>query len=218
MGEKAATTVSVAIIEDRPEIRASLESLVEGSAGFTLAGSYESMEAVLAGTAVGFASVVIVDLGLPGISGIDGIRLLRERYPKLPMMVLTVFDDDSRIFEAICAGAQGYLLKNTPPEKLLEGVRELLAGGAPMSPGIARRVIELFREFRPPETAEHSLTAHEVRILKLMAEGYSVRAAARQLEVSPNTIGFHLKNIYGKLAVHSRAEAVAKALRQGFLR
>lgn len=218
MDEKAALTVSVAIIEDRPEIRASLESLVEGSEGFALAGSYESMEAALTGPAVGFASVVIVDLGLPGMPGTDGIRLLRERYPKLSILVLTVFDDDARIFEAICAGAQGYLLKSTPPDRLLSSVRELVHGGAPMSPGVARRVIELFREFRPPESAEHSLTPHEVRILKLMAEGFSVRAAGRQLEVSPNTIGFHLKSIYGKLAVHSRAEAVAKALRRGFLR
>lgn len=210
--------VTVAVVEDRADARASLEALIGDTAGFAVGGVYASMEEAIAGFEARLPDVAIVDLGLPGMSGTDGIRLLRERYPKLPLMVLTVFDDDTRIFEAICAGAHGYLLKSTPPGKLLEGVRELMAGGAPMSPGIARRVVDLFRQFRPPEQSAHSMTAHEMRVLKLMAEGFSVRAAARQLEVSPNTVSFHLRSIYGKLAVHSRAEAVAKALRQGFLR
>lgn len=216
MDERA--MVKVAVVEDRADVRANLEALIGDTAGFALAGVYASMEEAIAGFEIRLPDVAIIDLGLPGMSGTEGIRLLRERYPKLPLMVLTVFDDDHRIFEAICAGAHGYLLKSTPPGKLLEGLRELMAGGAPMSPGIARRVLELFRQFRPPEQSAHSMTAHEMRVLKLMAEGFSVRAAARQLEVSPNTVSFHLRSIYGKLAVHSRAEAVAKALRQGFLR
>ena len=210
--------ITVSIVEDRPEIRDSLRALVSGAPGFELYAAYGSMEEVLADRDHGLPDAMVMDLGLPGMSGIEGIRLLRGRYPKLALIVLTVFDDDNRIFEAICAGAQGYLLKNTPPAKLLDGIREMLEGGAPMSPGIARRVMELFRQFRPPESVDHDLTPHELRVLRLLAEGHNLRTAARDIGVSVNTIGFHVKKIYTKLAVHSKAEAVAKALRHGFLR
>jgi DNA-binding NarL/FixJ family response regulator len=215
---ESAALITVSIVEDRPEIRLSLEQLVNGAPGFAIAGTYPSMEEAFPGLESRMPDAVVIDLGLPGMSGIEGIARLRARYPKLPMMVLTVFDDDTRIFESMCAGAQGYLLKNTPPARLLDGIREMLDGGAPMSPGIARRVIELFRKFRPPESAEHNLTPHEIRVLKLMAAGYNVKTAARELNVSPNTVGFHLKTIYSKLQVHSKAEAVAKVLRQGLVR
>ncbi|MDX1979584.1 MAG: response regulator transcription factor [Bryobacteraceae bacterium] len=210
--------IHVSIVEDRPEVLESLQTLISGTPGFELTGAYGSMEEALAGVEQRLPDAIVIDLGLPGMSGTEGIRRLRERYPKLAMIVLTVFDDDKRIFEAICAGAQGYLLKNAPPSKLLDGIREMMDGGAPMSPAIARRVMELFRQFRPPESAGHSLTPHEVRVLRLMAEGHNVKTAARELGVSANTVSFHMKNIYTKLHVHSKAEAVAKALRQGFLR
>jgi DNA-binding NarL/FixJ family response regulator len=210
--------IRVAIVEDRIEVRESLKALVGGTADFEVTGAYGSMELALAGIEQTLPDAVVVDLGLPGMSGVEGIHRLRERYPKLAMLVLTVFDDDRRIFEAICAGAGGYLLKNAPLPKLLEGIREVVDGGAPMSPSIARRVMELFREFRPPESAGHRLTPHEVRVLRFMAEGHNAATAARELSVSTNTVSFHLKNIYVKLQVHSKAEAVAKALRRGFLR
>jgi DNA-binding NarL/FixJ family response regulator len=176
------------------------------------------MEDAFGGLEQQLPDALVMDLGLPGMSGIEGIRVLRERYPRLAMIALTVFDDDRRIFEAICAGAQGYLLKSDPPAQLIEGVREMLDGGAPMSPPVARRVMELFRRFRPPEAAEHDLTPHELRILRLMADGHNLKTAAQVLAVSGNTVNFHLRNIYAKLQVHSKAEAVAKALRQGLLR
>lgn len=210
--------ILVSIIEDRAELRESLRALVAGTPGYGLAGAYGSMEEALAGLEQQLPDAVVMDLGLPGMSGIEGIRLLRERYPKLAMIALTVFDDDQRIFEAICAGAQGYLLKSDPPAQLLDGVRAVLDGGAPMSPSVARRVIDLFRLFRPPESAGHHLTPHEVRVLRLMADGHNLKTAARELAVSGNTVNFHMKNIYAKLQVHSKAEAVAKALRQGLLR
>lgn len=210
--------ITVSIVEDRPEIRESLRALVSSTPGFELYAAYSSMEEVLADRDHGLPDAMVMDLGLPGMSGIEGIRLLRERYPKLALIVLTVFDDDNRIFEAICAGAQGYLLKNTPPAKLLDGIREMLEGGAPMSPGVARRVMELFRRFRPPESVDHDLTPHELRVLRLLAEGHNLKTAGREIGVSINTIGFHVKKIYAKLEVHSKAEAVAKALRNGFFR
>lgn len=210
--------IRIAIIEDRPDTLAGIQELLSSTQDFRLTGAYRSMEDALPALELQLPDTVVVDLGLPGMSGIEGIRLLRGRYPKLAMIVLTVFDDDNRIFEAICAGAHGYLLKNAPPARLLDGIREVMDGGAPMSPGIARRVMELFRRFRPPESAAHDLTPHEIRVLRLLAEGHNVKSAAMELGVSANTVSYHMKNIYPKLQVHSKAEAVAKALRNGFLR
>jgi DNA-binding NarL/FixJ family response regulator len=147
------------------------------------------------------------------MSGIDGIRVLRERYPELPLVALTVYDDNERVFDALCAGASGYLLKNTPPARLLESLTDAAKGGAPMSPEIARRVVRLFRDLRP-ERASCRLTAQETELLKLLVEGHHYKTAASTMNVSINTISFHLKNIYTKLQVHSKSEAVAKALRQ----
>jgi DNA-binding NarL/FixJ family response regulator len=156
---------------------------------------------------------VLNDIGLPGMSGIEGIRILKERHPDLLVLVLTIHDDDDRIFEAVCAGASGYLLKKTPPARLLESVREAVDGGAPMSPEVARRVITLFRTIRPPHNPTSDLTPHEVRLLRLLVEGHSYKTAAAELDVTVHTISFHLRSIYQKLQVHSKSEAVAKALR-----
>ena len=148
------------------------------------------------------------------MDGIEGTRILRERFPAVPILALTVYDDDDNVFNAICAGASGYLLKNTPPARLLESLREVVDGGAPMSPDVARRVITLFREFRPPERASYHLTPQETDLLKLMVEGHHYKTAARAMDISVNTVSFHLKHIYEKLQVHSKSEAVAKALRE----
>ena len=129
------------------------------------------------------------------------------------MVALTVYDEDEDVFDALCAGASGYLLKNTPPARLLECLQEVAAGGAPMSPEVARRVINLFREFRPPDRATHRLTQQETALLKLIIDGHSYKTAATELGISVSTISFHLQNIYSKLQVHSKSEAVAKALR-----
>jgi DNA-binding NarL/FixJ family response regulator len=143
---------------------------------------------------------------------------LLQKYSTSVVLILTVYDDDDRIFRALCAGASGYLLKKTPPTRLLESLHEAAAGGAPMSPEIARRVVTLFQKFRPQETEETDLTPHEIRILQLLAEGYNYKTAGRELSVSSNTIAFHMKHIYEKLHVHSKSEAVAKALRGGIVR
>jgi DNA-binding NarL/FixJ family response regulator len=157
--------------------------------------------------------VALVDIGLPGMDGIEGVRQLKERHPGMILLMLTVYEDDDRIFQALCSGASGYLLKKTPPARLLESLREAVQGGSPMSPEIARRVVNLFREINPPEHADYKLTPHELRLLKLMVEGHNYKTAADQLGVSNNTICFHIKSIYQKLQVHSKSQAVAKALR-----
>ncbi|HWT01938.1 MAG TPA: response regulator transcription factor [Pyrinomonadaceae bacterium] len=204
--------IKVAIVEDRREIRDGLGMLINGTEGYRVTGSYRSMEEALEKVGHNLPDLVLSDIGLPGMSGIEGVRILKERHPDLMIVMLSVYDDDDRIFDALCAGANGYLLKKTPPARLIESLREAATGGAPMSPEVARRVVHLFREFRPPERADYQLTPHETRLLKLLVEGHNYKTAAFELNVSVNTIAFHMKHIYEKLQVHSKSEAVAKAL------
>jgi DNA-binding NarL/FixJ family response regulator len=147
------------------------------------------------------------------MSGIEGTRRLREQHPALLVMMLTVYGDDERIFEPMCAGACGYLLKKTPPARLLESLSEVVAGGAPMSPEVARRVVQLFQKFHAPESAEYHLSPTELRLLNLLAEGHHYKTAASEMQISINTVSYHMRSIYQKLQVHSKSEAVAKALR-----
>lgn len=206
--------IDVAIVEDVREVREGLTSLINGTHGFRCTQSYRNMEDALKKLESNKPDVVLTDIGLPGMSGIEGIRILHERDPQLPIIALTVYDNDENIFSALCAGASGYLLKNTPPARLLESLREVLHGGSPMSPEIARRVVHLFREFRPPEPASYHLTRQESELLRLLVDGHHYKTAAHELGISTNTVSFHLKNIYAKLHVHSKSEAVAKALRE----
>jgi DNA-binding NarL/FixJ family response regulator len=210
----APAPIRVVIVEDLREVREGLTSLINGTHGFACAGGYRSMEDAVRSIAAQCPDVVLTDIGLPGMSGIDGIRILRERHPETPILALTVYDNDDKIFEALCAGASGYLLKHTPPARLLEALDEAVHGGAPMSPEVARRVVRLFREFRPPDHASYGLTPQENELLKLLANGHHKKTAAHEMGISINTVSFHLKNIYEKLQVHSKTEAVAKALRE----
>jgi DNA-binding NarL/FixJ family response regulator len=206
------TVIEVAIVEDRREIRESLALLIGGTEGFKCIGSYRSMEEALDKLKHHQPHLLLSDIGLPGMSGIEGVAILRERYPDLLILMLTVYDDDERIFDAMCAGASGYLLKKTPPARLLDSLREVASGGAPMSPEVARRVVALFREIRPPERADYELTPHETRLLKLLVQGHNYKTAATELGVTVHTVSFHLRSIYEKLQVHSKSEAVDKAL------
>lgn len=205
--------ISIVIVEDDRRIREGLRMLLDGTSGFHCIHAWRSMEEALAQRWTPLPAVALIDIGLPGMSGIEGLGLLRERYPEVALVVLTVFDDDERIFNALCAGACGYLLKGLPPARLLESIREVAAGGAPMSPEIARRVVSLFRTVRPPGRSDYNLTPHELRILKLLVDGHSYKSAASELGIAFHTIAFHVQNIYLKLQVHSKSEAVAKALR-----
>ena len=206
--------IRIAIIEDQREIREGLKELINDAGDLSCSAAFGSVEEVLAGIGCDLPEIALVDLGLPGKSGIEGIRLLKERYPQLVLVVLTVFDDDRRIWDAICAGASGYLLKKTPIPRLIQGLRDAAAGGAPISPEIAARVITLFRQGAPALPEHHDLTPHEVRLLKMLVEGHNYKTAAVELRVSVNTISFHMRRIYEKLHVHTKSEAVAKALRK----
>ena len=205
--------IRTTIIEDQKDLREALSTLIDYTPGFTCTGAFRSMEEAIARIKHDVPDVVLSDIGLPGMSGIEGIKILKESYPNLVILMLSVYDDDERIFDALCAGASGYLLKHTPPLKLLDALKEAVTGGAPMSPEIAMKVIKLFRDIRPPERVDYELTPHETRLLKLIVEGHNYTTAAEELGVKFSTIKFHMQNIYDKLQVHSKSEAVSKALR-----
>ena len=205
--------IRTTIIEDQKDLREALSPLINFTPGFACTGAYRSMEEAIARIKHDVPDVVLSDIGLPGMNGIDGIRILKEHHPQLVILMLSVYDDDERIFDALCAVASGYLLKHTPPLKLLDSLKEAVTGGAPMSPEIAMKVIKLFRDIRPPERVDYELTPHETRLLKLIVEGHNYTTAAEELGVKFSTIKFHMQNIYDKLQVHSKSEAVSKALR-----
>jgi DNA-binding NarL/FixJ family response regulator len=209
--------IGVAVIEDQQETREGISLLISRTARFECQHLYGSMEAALEGIGVNPPRVALVDIGLPGLDGIDGLRILRERYPRIAPVMLTVYKDDDRIFRAMCAGACGYLLKNTPPARLMEAIREIAEGGAVMSPEVAIRVIELFRKAPVREAGWVGLSPQEIRLLKLFTEGHQNKTAAAQLGISVHTVSFHLRSIYEKLHVHTRSEAVARALRDGLI-
>src|SRR5215469_6558982 len=217
MAEKNSRTIRVVIIEDQRVIRQGLEALIGGTEGYACSGAFRSMEEALARPWTDIPDVALVDIGLPGMSGIDGIGLLREKYPTTVLVMLTVYEDDERIFEALFAGASGYLLKKTVPARLLDYLKDAISGGSPISPEVARRVIDLFRSFKPPKQANYNLTPHEARLLRLLTEGHNYKTAGEAMGTSFNTIAFHMKNIYQKLHVHSKSEAVAKALRANLI-
>lgn len=209
--------IGVAIIEDQTETREGLSLLINRTDRFECHHVYASMEAALERIGVNPPRVALVDIGLPGMSGIEGVRILRDRYPSISPVILTVYKSDDRIFQAVCAGACGYLLKKTPPERLLEAVKEIAEGGAAMSPEVAIRVVELFRKTQVPEHVSVGLSPQELRLLKLLTEGHQNKTAAAELGISVHTVSFHLRSIYNKLHVHSRSEAVARALREGLI-
>jgi DNA-binding NarL/FixJ family response regulator len=209
--------IGVAIIEDDREAREGLSFLINRTPGFECRHAYGSMEAALAGIGTRPPRVALVDIGLPGLNGIEGVRILRDRHPDIAPVLLTVYKDDDRIFQAICAGACGYLLKKTAPARLLEAVAEIADGGAAMSPEVAIRVVELFRKTQTPEQVSAGLSPQELRLLKLLTEGHQNKTAAAELGISVHTVRFHLRSVYDKLHVHSRSEAVARALRDGLI-
>ena len=206
------------VIEDQRDIREGLRVLIHGTPGYRCTAGFESMEEALSQPVGDPPMVILLDIGLPGLSAVEGIPLLRARYPNAAILILTIYEADERIFGALCAGAAGYLLKKTPPARLLEILREAVDGGAPMSLDVARKIIALFRQFQPPEQADYDLSPHEMRLLKLLAEGHNYKTAASKLSLSVYTISFHVRGIYEKVHVHSKSAAVAKAFRTGILR
>jgi DNA-binding NarL/FixJ family response regulator len=209
----AAGSITVALIDDEHAIRKGLGLLIDGTPGYRCVGAFGSVEEALRSLGGETPDVLLLDINLPGIPGSEGARLLSEKYPSMQIVMLTVHDEDDHIFESMCNGASGYLLKRMAPADLLGAIRDVHQGGAPMSPEVARKVVRLFRKVGPSEKIAHDLTPHEVRLLGMLAEGHSYQAAADRLQVSINTIRDYIRSIYDKLHVHSKTEAVRKALK-----
>jgi DNA-binding NarL/FixJ family response regulator len=160
---------------------------------------------------------MLLDIQLPGLPGSEGVVRFRERWPGMQILMLSVYAERQKVFESICNGASGYLLKTTPPQKVLEAVRDVHSGGSPMSPEIARQVVTLFQRVAPPQKTDQRLSAQELRRVRLLADGHSYQATARELGVSVNTVRNYIRSIYEKLHVHSKSAAVSKAIRAGLI-
>jgi DNA-binding NarL/FixJ family response regulator len=218
MATPSLETIPVAIVEDDDRTRNGLAALIQGTPGFGVVGRYRTMEDAVRRVELDRPRIVLADIGLPGMSGVEGVARLKARIPELLVVMLTVYADNEHVFEAICNGACGYLLKDTPPSRLVEALREVDHGGAPMSPEIARKVLTMFHRVAPLPEGDTALTPRELQVLKLLAEGHSYKSAAAELDLSIETIRFHVMHVYRKLHVHSKSEAVALALRRGLVR
>jgi len=203
-----APQIHIAIVEDDNEIRQTLTLIIDGTSGFSCKYAFPDGESALASIPNLLIDVVLMDIDLPGISGIEVCRKLKDQCPELDIIMLTVQSDDDSIFESLCVGASGYLLKDTNPADLLTHIREVCNGGAPMSSRVARRIINSFRIIDNP------LSQRESEVIKLLAKGLNYKEVADKLFLSTHTVQSHIKNIYSKLQVKTRAEAVYKAIKQ----
>lgn len=206
-------SIRVALVEDDGAMRDGLRWLIATSEGFRCVGAFPSVETALDGLEAEPPDVLLLDIHLPGMLGSDAVPLLRQRYPQTQVVMLTVYASEDKVFESLRNGACGYVLKKTPPSELMEAVRDAHNGGSPMSSEIARKVIEQFRRRPPAREPEAGLTSQELRLLELLAEGYSYQGAGARMNVSLNTVRNYVRSAYEKLQVNTRSEAVSKALR-----
>ncbi len=208
--------INLVIYEDNARLRESLELLLANDKLYRVKGAFSNCNAVDKDMLATEPQLVIMDIDMPGMNGIEGVKKIKEHHPEVKIVMHTVFEDDSRIFQSICAGADGYLLKNTPPARLLSSLQEVLDGGVPMSPFVAQKVFQHFRnkDVQP----DYKLTAREKEILQLLVKGNSYKMIANELHISVDTVKKHLQNTYHKLHVSCGTEAVAKALQQKIVR
>jgi DNA-binding NarL/FixJ family response regulator len=206
-------SIRVIIFEDSASLRNSLFHLVNGSPGFICAGAYPDCMELLENVKKDKPDVVLMDIQMPGINGIEAVQMLREKYPQMKILMQTIFEDNERIFQSICSGASGYLLKNTSPARIIDFIKETYEGGAPMSPTIATKVLTMFAHQNKPKTNNFNLSDREKEILSCLVEGMSYKMIAEDCFISIETVRTHIKNLYEKLHVHSKGEAVAKAIK-----
>ena len=209
--------ITVVIVEDNAIINQSLSRLIDGAEGFRCVGSYYDAESMLKEIRSVESDIVLMDIKLPGINGIEAVRRIKGVKPDQNILMLTVHEENDLIFEALCAGACGYLVKKTRPDRLLEAIEEAHEGGAPMSSHIARKVTTFFQKTRQLSVDGTVLTEREQEILVNLTKGQTYYAIAMTLNISKDTVRFHMKKIYRKLHVHSQAEAVSEAIRKGYV-
>lgn len=208
-------TIHVTIFEDNNDLREGTKYILNASHGYSCVGAYANCNNLLKHLHQSEPDVVLMDIQMPGISGIEAVAILRNEFPELPVLMQTVFDDDAKVFAAICAGANGYILKNTLPVKLLEAIKEVAEGGSPMTPSVAAKVLKMFKDQNPKPISVETiyLSEREKEILSFLVDGLSYKMIADKLFISYETVHSHVKNIYQKLHVNSVNEAISKALR-----
>ena len=212
------TDIRVTIFEDNKSLRFGLYQLINGSEGFTCAGAFEDCLNLLRDIEDTKPNVVLMDIQMPGINGIEGVTLLREKYPDLKILMQTIFEDTEKIFQSILAGASGYILKTTSPSRFLEYIKETYEGGAPMSPSVATKVLKIVASQSPhPKTDSFNLSKREKEVLSCLVKGMSYKLIANACFISIDTVRGHIRNIYEKLHVHSKGEAVATAIKSNIV-
>jgi DNA-binding NarL/FixJ family response regulator len=205
--------IKVVIYEDNPQLREGLSMLIDGSDGFTVLAAFKNCNNVVEEVSTFQPDVVLMDIDMPGINGIEGLKLLRQANNNVKILMLTVFDDNKNVFEAIRGGANGYILKKTPPSRLLEYIGEAATGGAPMTASIASQVLRMFSEVHRASNDDYNLSDREKQVLQLLVNGYSYKMIAAEMFIAIDTVRSHIKKIYEKLHVNSKSEAVAKAFK-----
>jgi DNA-binding NarL/FixJ family response regulator len=206
--------IKVVIFEDNTNLRRGLATLINGSEGFECAGAFGNCDKLIKNITDTKPDVVLMDIEMPGMDGIEAVKMLKPQFPEIKILMETIFEDDEKVFYSICNGAEGYILKNTPPAQILEAIREIHEGGAPMTPSIASKVLAMFKSGKSFDKNEsYDLTGREMEVLKYLVDGMSYKLIAEKCFVSIDTVSSHVKNIYKKLQVHSKSEAVAKAIK-----
>lgn len=206
--------IKVAVFDDNKPRRELLEMLLNSTTGMECTGAFEDCRNVIKNIVQNIPDVVLMDIDMPHVNGIEGLQLIRNQFPQVKILMQTVFEDDDKIFAAICAGADGYILKKTPPAKLIDSISEAMCGGAPMTPTVARQVLQLFNNRNKKSTIDFHLTTREHEILSMLVQGLSYKMIAEKCNLSYSTVNSHITHIYEKLHVKSGTEAVAKAIEQ----
>lgn len=210
---QSSTSITVSVVEDDARVRDSLVRLINRAEGFSCVSEYPNAESALTGIPLKKPEVVLMDINLPGMSGIECVKKLKASDPQVQVVMLTVYENTDQIFKALAFGASGYLLKQTPPEELLAAVRDVHRGGSPMTGHIARKVVQSFQRSESNAKATDSLSPREQEVLEYLAKGFLYKEIAEQLQISFETVHTYIRRIYEKLHVRSRTEAVAKFLR-----
>jgi DNA-binding NarL/FixJ family response regulator len=209
--------IRVLIYEDNPQLREGLAMLINGSDGFEVLAAYKNCNSILEELEAWKPDVILMDIDMPGVNGIEGLKQVRKVNTEVKILMLTVFDDNRNVFESLRNGANGYVLKKTPPAKLLEYISEAASGGAPMTASIATQVLKMFSEIQNPVHAEYNLSEREKQVLQFPVNGYSYKMIAAEMFIAVDTVRSHIKKIYEKLQVNSKSEAVAKAFKDNIL-
>jgi DNA-binding NarL/FixJ family response regulator len=210
-------SVKVLLYEDNHELREGLSFLLQATPGITLGGAYANARNIRAELHEHLPDVLLLDIQMPGLTGLEALPIIKSLYPRIQVLMITVFDDDDNIFQAIRSGANGYLLKDTPPSEIIEAIRDVHRGGSPMTSSVARKLFDYFQHPVSPVVADHQLSPRELDVVRCLMNGYSYKMIADDLHISIETVRTHIRRMYDKLQVNSKTEVILKAIKGGWI-